>query len=87
MGGSEESQGLLAHRPESMANPGDEYGDITPIWRERVKRRLPYLNWRSCRVILLALVLFFVTAGFLVSTFVAVDNEVRDLRLCSIFLP
>ena len=76
MGGREETEGLLARDPESMGSPGDGFGDETPAWRERMRRRLPYLNWRSGKVLLGGLVLFLVAVGFLTSVFAGGNNEV-----------
>jgi hypothetical protein len=85
MGRAEESRGLLAH-PESMGGPpamDDEYADITPAWRDRVRRRLPYLNWRNCRYVSVCLVLLLITVGFLMNaiTSVIVDDDVSDSYL------
>ncbi|KAK3314897.1 hypothetical protein B0H66DRAFT_325349 [Apodospora peruviana] len=67
--GQEETQGLLgiSREPESMgAHP--EEGEVTlPEWRERMRRRLPYLNWRCGRGLVLTLVLLLITVGFLTS--------------------
>ena len=86
MGRPEEAQGLLAHRPESMADPGDEeLYEAQPIWRERIKRRLPYFNWRNCRLLLLVLVLLLITVGFLITMVTSVKKEVRAyVSLCAI---
>lgn len=79
MGRPEEAQGLLAghHRPESMADHGEEeLYDAEPAWRERVKRRLPWFNGRNCRAVLLCLVLLLITVGFLVTMFTSFKQEV-----------
>lgn len=81
MGRSEESERLLAghQEPQSMGEPDDEL--VYSAWRERVNKRMPYLNWRNCRLAGLALVLLLVTVGFLVSSIVSVKDEVSSLRL------
>ena len=88
MGRPEEAQGLLAghHRPESMADHGDEeLYDAEPAWRERVKRRLPWFNGRNCRAVLLCLVLLLITIGFLVTMFTSVKQEVSTyVSICAI---
>ncbi|KAH8883810.1 hypothetical protein GQ53DRAFT_846628 [Thozetella sp. PMI_491] len=73
--GREETQGLLAGRPESMGNPGDEFEGITPVWKDRVRRRLPVFSSRTCRNILVGIVLFLIALGFLSSFFTAVRQE------------
>lgn len=85
MGRPEETRGLLAE-PESMGGPaGDEFDNVTPTWRDRVRRRVPYLNWRNCRYAAVCLVLLLVTTGFLVSSITSVKDDVSiQFR---IFLP
>lgn len=80
MGRTEESRGLLASDPESMGGrPDDEFGGLTPAWRDRFSRRLPYLNWRNCRIVGVILALMLVTVGFLVSVIKSVEDEVSDV--------
>lgn len=65
MGRPAEAERLLAE-PESMGNPpDDEFAHASPTWRDRVRRRVPSLNWKNCRVVSAVLVLLLVTAGFL----------------------
>lgn len=83
--GREESQGLLANEnnnPESMGAPDDEYQGFIPAWRERVRRRHPFLNGRPCKMLLLGLGLLAITLGFVVSSVTSVRDEVR--RHCCI---
>jgi hypothetical protein len=76
MGRAEETRGLLAH-PESMGGPSDDdFGDVAPTWRDRVRRRVPYLNWRNCRYAAVCLVLLLITIGFLVSGITSVKKDV-----------
>jgi hypothetical protein len=78
MGRHAEAEGLLTHQPESMASPNEEYAGVaSPVWRERVRRRLPFFHWRMCKTALLALVLLLITTGFLVSFFSSVAHQVR----------
>lgn len=82
MGGREETEGLLARDPESMGGPSDDEfhnhrdDQTTPVWRERMRRRLPYLNLRSGKVLLGGLVLLLVTIGFLTSLISGIENGV-----------
>ncbi|OIW25791.1 hypothetical protein CONLIGDRAFT_684332 [Coniochaeta ligniaria NRRL 30616] len=77
MGRVEETRGLLAP-PESMGGPsGDDFGDVTPAWRDRVRRRVPYLNWRNCRYAAVCLVLLLLTVGFLVSGITSVKKDLK----------
>lgn len=76
MGRPEETRGLLS-QPESMGGPpDDEFGNVTPAWRDRVRRRVPYLNWRNCRYAAVCLVLLLITIGFLVSGITSVKRDV-----------
>lgn len=76
MGRPEESRGLLAD-PESMGGPSDDdLGNVSPTWRDRVRRRMPYLNWRNCRYAAVCVVLLLVTIGFLVSGITNVKDDV-----------
>ncbi|KAK3943582.1 hypothetical protein QBC46DRAFT_338530 [Diplogelasinospora grovesii] len=80
----EESLGLLAGEPESMGgNPNGEHSDEgwTHVWREHLKRRLPYLNWRSGKMILLGVVLLLVATGFLVSFITGLKEGKEQDRL------
>ncbi len=66
MGRSEETQPLLAnHQPESMGAPSDRSQDVTPTWTERFKQRLPPLNSRSRKVIILSLIFLLITTALL----------------------
>ncbi|KAK4040484.1 hypothetical protein C8A01DRAFT_35525 [Parachaetomium inaequale] len=68
MGRPEETQGLLAHQPESMRdrNSGD-LDELALTWRGRMRRARQHVNWGNCKIVLIMLVLLFVTAGFLAS--------------------
>lgn len=77
----EESRGLLAD-PESMGGPSDDdLGNVSPAWRDRVRRRMPYLNWRNCRYAAVCVVLLLVTIGFLVSGITNVKDDVSTSSL------
>lgn len=80
MGGREETGSLLARDPESMGGPPSDdfhhnHQTTTPIWRDRIRRRLPYLNWRSGRVLLGGLVLLLLTIGFWTSLISGFDGD------------
>jgi len=76
MGRAEEARGLLAE-PESMGGPSDDdLGNVTPTWRDRVRRRVPYLNWRNCRYAAVCLVLLILTVGFLINGINSVEKDV-----------
>jgi hypothetical protein len=63
MGRPEETQGLLAHQPESMRDRNPEGVDGLALrWRGRRVRQ--YANWGCCKIVL-ALVLFLTAIGFL----------------------
>jgi hypothetical protein len=84
MGRREETQGLLAHEPESMGRPEDEYAGEVSGWRERLRRRIPYVNGRNCKLVLLALILLILTAGFLVAMITSVKEVSQPGLLSSI---
>ncbi|KAH6851033.1 hypothetical protein B0I37DRAFT_127114 [Chaetomium sp. MPI-CAGE-AT-0009] len=68
MGRPEETQGLLGHHPESMRDhTSDGLDEEMPTWRGRMRRARRHVNWGCCKVLLIALVLFFVATGFLAS--------------------
>jgi hypothetical protein len=82
-----ESQGLLAgHRQyrslqDMGGDPsGDGYSTVSRAgaWRDRARSCVPHFTGRTCRMIVLGLVLFFVAVGFLVSSFVSVEDEVSS---------
>lgn len=78
MGRRDEARGLLAgHPPESMGGDPDDVsgGDVEMAWRERVRRRVPFVNGRNCRMVGLALVLLLMTVGFLVSMIQGVRHD------------
>ncbi|KAM7187894.1 hypothetical protein V8F20_010763 [Naviculisporaceae sp. PSN 640] len=81
MGGREETEGLLARDPEDMGGPSSEdyHQTTTSVWRERVRRRLPYLNWRSGKILLGGLVLLLVTVGFLTSLISGFEEGVKPI--------
>lgn len=88
MGRASESEGhgLLAGQtyqaiPQSMGGDPDENGHFTyprpTAWRGRLRA----FSWRRhWKLVVLALVLTFVTVGFLVSSVLGVKNEVSCLR-------
>jgi len=79
MGRDEETRGLLASDPQSMGGrPGDEFADAAPLWRQRVRRRMPRWSERGCFSVLLCLVLLFVTLGSLASVREAIRDAVRS---------
>jgi hypothetical protein len=68
-----ENERLLSRDPESMGDtPNDE--EVTPpMWSRRFRRRLPaWLNWK---MILLALILLAISAGFLFSSFRVIEDD------------
>ncbi|AEO61543.1 hypothetical protein MYCTH_2311792 [Thermothelomyces thermophilus ATCC 42464] len=68
MGRPEETQGLLARQPESMRDHNaHDVEEMSPTWWTRMRRAREHASWRSCKFVLIALVLFVVTAGFLTS--------------------
>ncbi|KAL2174348.1 uncharacterized protein P884DRAFT_250263 [Thermothelomyces heterothallicus CBS 202.75] len=68
MGRPEETQGLLARQPESMRDHNaHDVEEMSPTWWTRMRRAREHASWRSCKIVLIALVLFVVTAGFLTS--------------------
>ncbi|TPX07798.1 uncharacterized protein E0L32_010485 [Thyridium curvatum] len=80
MGRRDEARGLLAgHPPESMGGDPDDVsgGDVEMAWRERVRRRVPFVNGRNCRMVGLALVLLLMTVGFLTVPGVPNDRVTR----------
>jgi hypothetical protein len=77
MGRPAEAERLLA-QPESMGSPpDDEFISTSPALRHRVRRIVPYLNWKNCRVVSVVLVLLLVTAGFL-TMIISGTKEVSD---------
>ena len=87
-----ETRGLLAgrHHHQYNSSPQDMGGE--PVdnaytfarigdWRDRVRGRAPHFTGRTCKLFVLGLVLLFVTAGFLVSSFVSVKDDVSCPRL------
>ncbi|KAK4153876.1 hypothetical protein C8A00DRAFT_14938 [Chaetomidium leptoderma] len=68
MGRLEETQGLLAHQPESMRDhTSDGHDEASPTWRGRMRRARQQVSWRSCKMVLISLLLLSATAGFLSS--------------------
>ncbi|KAK3321484.1 hypothetical protein B0T19DRAFT_267408 [Cercophora scortea] len=87
MGRREESQGLLANEPQSMGAPNDDLEDASPLWRNRVKRRLPHSILRHCKVALIALLLLLVTVGFITSLLSGMRDQVSFIRHAVLFVP
>jgi hypothetical protein len=87
MGRPEETQGLLAHQPQSMRDhsPGD-LDEESNTWRGRLKSVRQHANWRSCKGVLIALLLLLVTAGFLTSLVSGTSGHVSVTRPCRISL-
>jgi hypothetical protein len=82
MGIPEETQGLLAHQPESMRDHGpDGLDEGTPSWRRRIRRARQRLGLGSCKTVVVALLLLLVTAGFVTSLVSATRNKVSVTRL------
>ena len=78
-----ESRGLLASHeyqsiPQDMGGQADDDYTYTRTgnWRDRVRSRVSSLDGRTCKLVALGVVLLFVTAGFLVSSFIGVKDEV-----------
>ncbi|RYP28321.1 hypothetical protein DL767_007281 [Monosporascus sp. MG133] len=62
-----ERERLLARDPESMTDQPDDQEADTPVWRRRIRRRLPtWLNWK---IMLLSALLLTISAGFLANAF------------------
>jgi hypothetical protein len=82
MGRQDETQGLLAHQPESMRdnNPDGSAGE-TPTWSDRMRQARQHVNWGSFRVVLIGLMLFLVTVGFLSSVVTSTGSGVSVARL------
>ncbi|RYP48028.1 hypothetical protein DL768_006019 [Monosporascus sp. mg162] len=58
---------LLARDLESMTDQPGGPGADTPVWRRRIRRRLPtWLNWK---IMLLSALLLIISAGFLANAF------------------
>ncbi|KAL2160129.1 hypothetical protein VTH06DRAFT_1784 [Thermothelomyces fergusii] len=68
MGRPEETRGLLARQPESMRDH-NAHGieELSSTWRTCMRRAKEHATWKGCKMVLLALVLFAVSAGFLSS--------------------
>jgi hypothetical protein len=81
MGRPEETQGLFPHRPESMRdhNP-DGLDEEIPTWRGRIRRTRRYVNGGCCKIVLIALVLLFVSTGFLTSVISGTKDNVSVTR-------
>ena len=74
MGLPEETQSLLARQPESMRDPSSNgLGEASPTWRSRMKKARGHANRRSCKIVLIAMLLLLVTVGLL-------PNLLRDTR-------
>lgn len=79
-----ESRGLLAGGeyqsvPQDMGgHADDDYTTYTrpQNWRDRLRSRVAGLDRRTCKLAALGVVLALVTAGFLISSFVGVKDEV-----------
>ncbi|KAL2195920.1 hypothetical protein P885DRAFT_70063 [Corynascus similis CBS 632.67] len=68
MGRLEETQGLLAHQPESMRDyHSDGAEEASPTWWGRMRSAREHASWRNCRLVLIGLALLVLTAGFLAS--------------------
>ncbi|KAL8381012.1 hypothetical protein RB595_005351 [Gaeumannomyces hyphopodioides] len=74
-GHRQESEGLLAREPESMGGDLEDYiyEQPEPRWRQRLRRRLPFIRSNLCKGIALGLVLLTITSIFLAAS-------VRSLR-------
>lgn len=76
MGRPEETRGLLAH-PESMGGPpDDDFGNVSPTWRDRVTRTASCFNWRNCRYAAVCLVLLLLAGGFIIDGITSVEKDV-----------
>ncbi|KAK4118702.1 hypothetical protein N657DRAFT_583122 [Parathielavia appendiculata] len=65
MGRPEETQGLLSHQPESMRDHNsDGLDEETPSWRGRIRKARRRLGGAKYKMMLSALLLLLVTAGF-----------------------
>ncbi|KAI0137199.1 hypothetical protein BJ170DRAFT_604814 [Xylariales sp. AK1849] len=60
-----ENERLLGRDPESMGQPDDEELP-SPLWRRRIRRRLP--PWLNLRMLVIAAVLLVVSIGFLANS-------------------
>ncbi len=68
MGNPEETQSLLARQPESMRDPNPNGpGGASPVWRNRMNKAREHANRRSCKIVLIAMLLLLVTVGLLPS--------------------
>lgn len=87
-----ESQGLLAGQHNQYRSPqdmggerteGDYYSTFTPTgdWRDRARGCVPHFTGRTCKFVVLGLVLVFVTVGFIASSFVGVEDKVVSFCL------
>ncbi|KAL2127537.1 hypothetical protein VTI74DRAFT_10576 [Chaetomium olivicolor] len=68
MGRPDETQGLLAHQPQSMRDDngrGDLNDEGSPVWKSRLRGVRQHVNWSSCKIALVGLLLLLVAAGFL----------------------
>lgn len=82
MGQAEETQGLLAHQPESMRDHDpDGLDEESSAWGDRMRRARQHVNWGSVRVVLVGLILLLVTAGFLSSVITSTRGGVSVTRL------
>lgn len=87
MGHPEEGQGLLA-QPESMRDHNsDGLEEETATWRGRMSRARRHANWGCCKIVLIALVLLFLTSGFLTSVISGTRGNVSVTRPCPISIP
>jgi hypothetical protein len=77
MGRPEETQGLLAHQPESMRDHYTEGHDTSGTWRGRARRMTHHANRGGCcKIVLIALLLCLVTSGVLSSIFTGTKRRV-----------
>jgi hypothetical protein len=84
MGRPEETQGLLAH-PESMRDHNsDGLDEENADWRGRMGRARRHVNWGCCKIVLIALVLLFLTSGFLTGVVSGMRGNVSITRPCRI---
>ena len=66
MGRPEETQSLLPRQPESMRDSNSNgLGEASPIWRNGMKKAREHANRRSCKIVLIAMLLLLVTVGLL----------------------
>jgi len=77
-GYTDDTQGLLAREPQSMGSPDDSASS----WNERARRQLRQRNLSGGKLALVALVLTFLTFGFLTAAIPSGD----EVRVCCVLL-